>query len=159
MTRYLEPQIMAVMTMEAQSTTDIIKALYGPDYPYIEAARVQVHKALVCLQSDGDIESKLCHLDGDLPHKAVRFWGLVGCTYPHAEGQPLTDRITVALADGPMRIDDLCAAVFSQDELADRRSRSRLIKALNRLREARRVERIRDPVTNALTPSTWRLTP
>ena len=159
MTRYLEPQIMAVMSMEAMSTTDIIKALYGPDYPYIEAARVQVHKALKCLESDEVIESRLCHLDGDLPHKAVRYWGLKGCNYPHAEGQPLTDRITAALSDGPMRIDQLCEAVFTEDELADRRSRSRLIKALNRLREARRVERIRDPVTNALTPSTWRLMP
>ena len=151
--RVLEPQIMEVMTLDAMTTTEVIRAVLGELAP-IDKARKGFHEALVCLEDDGAVESRLCYIDG-LP---TRYWVLPGGTFPEVEGKPLTDRIADALADGPMGIEAIYQAVYTDAERRDpQNARKRLSKALNRLADRNTIERCECPQTGQWTPSTWRM--
>ncbi len=150
--KVLEPQMLALVGYEAQSTTELIKRLYGEDYPHIEGARVQVHEALAALEGDGLITSRMCY-SGMSRHNA-RYWALPGGRFPsESPVTPLTERVLGALSDGPLMIEAIYSKVYSDEERTDQlNSEKRLYKALNRLKSKGLIER------TPSTPSTWRLT-
>ena len=149
--RRMEPCLLHMMTDEAQSTTDFIRAIYGEDYKAVEKARVQVHEALTCLEQDGLIESRICYAGPGQP--SSRYWALPGGTFPPGvDTPPLTERIASCLADGPKDLNAIYNAVYTADDTADSTNAyKRLSKALNRMRQRGQVVR-----TDA-RPPTWRL--
>ena len=74
--RDLEPQLLAIITIEAKSTSEIIQQL-GREYVTRDRARTQVHEALRCLEDDGTIESRMCYIGNP-----IRYWSLPGGTFP-----------------------------------------------------------------------------
>lgn len=147
----LEPQVLSHLSKVAKSTTEIIKEMYGEECN-LDRARTPVHKALVALEEDGTIESRMLNTP-----KPTRYWALPGGAFPEGAECPLTQRILIALKDGPMVTDSLAKAVYSHAETVDSvNAEKRLGKALKRLRDKGKVEKCLGS-NGKWRPTTWRL--
>lgn len=78
--KYLEPKALAVLTMDAKTTVEVTEAIFGDsDKEVLRKKKKEVFEALLALEDDGVVESRLCHV-GMYP--AARYWALKGGTFP-----------------------------------------------------------------------------
>jgi DNA-binding PadR family transcriptional regulator len=93
--RYIEPDVLALLTREAKPTGQICRELYGDDYA-MQASKV--FYALDSLVRHGWAESRMVTLQNG---RRVRYWALPGGSFPEEGPVLLVDRITDALRSGP----------------------------------------------------------
>jgi len=77
--RWLEPKALGVLTTDAKTTVEITVAIFGTDKEVVHKRKKDVFEALLCLEDDGAIESRLCYDDHKRP---VCYWALRGGTFP-----------------------------------------------------------------------------
>lgn len=75
----IEPDVLRCITLEAQSTFDIVQKLYENEWE-VKTKRGMVFKALCNLESKGSIESK--KIKASRSSNPARYWALPGGTYP-----------------------------------------------------------------------------
>lgn len=130
----LEPDIMAIMTMEAKSTVEVMDTILAGRAEWEKASnRTRIYGVLRALEKKEMVEGRTCIID---PHRPpIKFWALPGGTFPEGiQRATLTVRVREALTDGPMTMDALSEAVFDDVERDDDKLR-RILKRMARNRQ------------------------
>ena len=142
--RYMEAGVLAQVTMEARSTSEIVKAYWGLDREPTSQERTHIYILLAELEEDGIIESKKLYVLKS--NHEVRYWALKGGKFPTEHGRILIDRIQDALKGGPKTTKELFDEVYLPEEKQDKSmALKRLWRALDRARDRGQVRTARIP--------------